>query len=279
LRNAFDLACAGDVSNAIIAFDGAISSEYDEKTKGFLLSIEAEYTNLIDRSRSQQILQSARRLNQSLVAPIAGIQYEKVINKKVQARAIKEYLDSVFPTSNDCIICVNAVLNDLSFNPDIDANIFEQALQDVGQLLGFESSRPEKEGTGGPDNMWAVGNNRYFVIECKSGAETNTISKRYCDQLGGSIRWFNSEYGGEYEAFPIMIHPVHVINKDASPPIGMRVITPMQLDKFKRNASDFFTALVQADNWNNVDRISSLLVSYQLRYHDIVQSCSVDFVR
>ena len=119
--------------------------------------------NFIDRSKAQQVLLSGRATNLSVLAPISGIRYDKAINNTVQAKAVCEYITQRQLTQNDYVIHANAIASLLTFSPDADN--FENALQKIGQLLGFISTRPEKETCGeGPDNLWAIGNNKYFII-------------------------------------------------------------------------------------------------------------------
>ena len=137
-------------------------------------------------------------------------------------------------TPNDYVIHANAIASSLVFSPDADN--FESALQDIGNLIGFISTRPEKETCGeGPDNLWAMGNNKYFVIECKSAAISDTISKDYCNQLGGAIRWFSNEYGESCSATPVMVHKATTIDRQATAVPNMRIITHEKLESFKRN--------------------------------------------
>jgi len=103
------------------------------------------------------------------------------------ARAICRYAKTFAQNPNGFILNLNTLASKLIFSPD--ANDFEYALAERGKLLGFLSTRPDKETNGAePDNLWAVGNGHYFVIECKSGAISGTISKDYCNQLGGLCR-------------------------------------------------------------------------------------------
>lgn len=275
LRDAFEFASIGDFQKIIIALDTVIRNERDDRAKGLLNFIKAEYTNLFDHSMAQQVLKAARSFNSGVTAPIAGIQYKKQINNKTQATSVLEYLHSVSSDPNECILHINSVLDDLVFNPNADAGIFELALQEVGTMLGFKSSRPDKEGTGGPDNLWAIGNNKYFVIECKSGATSNFISKEYCNQLGGSIRWFINEYGNDYTSAPIMVHPSNVLHELATPPQNMRVMIPPKLEIFKGKILGFFAALVQSNGLYDETQISSLLASYMLRSSEIIENCTV----
>lgn len=60
LRKAYDLMMISQQQRAIEVLDRAVGQETKNETKGYLLQIEAKYTNFIDRTRAQQILLVAR---------------------------------------------------------------------------------------------------------------------------------------------------------------------------------------------------------------------------
>lgn len=276
LREAFEQANIGQWHSAVEVIETAINLETDRKTQGYLMQIKAEYTNFFDRSKAQQILQSARGFNGGTIVPMDGIQYDKRINNTTQVKAVLDYLSKISSNPNECVIHMNAVIDMLLFSPN--ANDFENALQEVGEMLGFNSSRPDKETSGkGPDNLWALGNGKYLVIECKSGATSDNISKDYCNQLGGSVRWFDDVYGNGYQCTPIMVHNTRIVDTLATPLQNMKIITPELLDNLKRKIRDFVTALVQNGNWSDEAKVSSLLLSYKLRGQDIVQEYTTTF--
>ena len=273
LRNAFEYANIGQYQMSIETMNEAINNGKDDMFKGCLMQVKAEYLNFLDRSRAQQILKSALRFNERTLKPIDGIQYDKVINNKQQANLMLEYLEKISSNPNEVIIHINSVIDTLSFASN--AEVFEEAIMEIGEFLGFESSRPEK--FGGPDNLWAIGNGKYFVIECKNGATSATISKNYCNQIGGSVRWFNIEYRNDYNCIPIMIHATNIADHLATPPIDMRIITPEELDKLKTQVSDFTASLLQSGNWLDASRITALLLAYKLRGQDIIQEYTLAF--
>ena len=275
LRAAFESACAGQLGKTISILDSIIHSETNTDSKGRMMQTKAEYTNLFDRSKAQQILQAARGYNQGLLVPISGIQYEKLLVNMDQAKAIISYNKNQYTDANQYIIHLNAVMDELVFSPDADG--FENALEKVGKLLGLGSSRPDKETCGkGPDNLWAIGEGKYFVIECKSGATSSTISKEYCNQLGGSMRWFYSEYGNDFYATPVMVHVSNKLDSLATAVAGMKVITPELLDRLKKQVRDFAVALAQSSNWEDEVKINALLCSYKLRSKDILPNYTID---
>lgn len=276
LREAFDLAMALQWNRAIGIIDKAINNEVQGATKGYLLQIKAKFMNFIDRSRAQQILLSARAINKSTLSPISGTRYDKAVNNISQSKAVCEYVKNEQINQNEYVIHVNATVSKLLFSPE--ASEFENALQIVGQLIGFVSTRPEKETCGqGPDNLWAVGDNKYLVFECKSAAITDTISKDYCNQLGGAIRWFSNEYGEANPVVPVMVHKSITLDRQASAVSNMRIINCEKLEKLKKNINDFAIAVSQNDNWNDENRINDLLIQYKLRGKDIVETYTVPY--
>lgn len=276
LRTAYDLSMGLQWHKAIDVLDGAINGEKQSSTKGYLLQVKAKLTNFIDRSKAQQILLSGRALNSSILAPISGIRYDKTINATEQAKAICEYITKNQLTQNDYVIHANAIASSLVFSPEADD--FETALQNIGQLIGFISTRPEKETCGeGPDNLWAIGNNQYFVIECKSAAVSDTISKDYCNQLGGAMRWFSNEYGEAFYPIPVMAHKSIFIDRQATAVPHMMIITPDKLELFKRSIHDFVIAVSQNDNWQDEGKINQLLVQYKLRGTDITANYMLSY--
>ncbi len=277
LRDAFEEANIGQWQKAVEAIDAVINLGIDEKSKGYLMQIKAEYTNFFDRSKAQQILQAARKYNAGILKPIEGIQYDKLIYRKEQANAVVGNALKISSNPNECIIHINAVVDMLMYSSN--TNDFEGALEEVGEILGFESTRPDEETSGkGPDNLWAIGNNKYLVIECKSGATAETISKQQCNQLGGSVRWFDAEYGNGYSCTPILVHKTNIVDSLATPPQDTRIITPGLLEKLKKQIRDFAIALAQSENWRDKTKVSSLLKIYKLRGQDIVQEYTTAYV-
>lgn len=273
LRSAYDSSMSLQQQKAIAILDQAINNEPQNTTKGYLLQIKAKMMNFIDKSKAQQILLSGRTVNPGILAPIDGIRYDKSINSVAQAKAICDYINKNQFTQNNYVIHVNAIASSLAFNSD--ANEFENALQAIGELIGFLSTRPDKETNGeGPDNLWAMGDNKYLIIECKNASTTDSISKDYCNQLGGSVRWFNNEYGKNFLFTPIMVHKSTIVDIKATAVDDMRIITPDNLELFKNNVNEFVIAISQNENWMDESKINALLIQHKLRNCDIVNNYS-----
>ena len=274
LRDAYEHALIGEWDEAIAAIDSIINSaDIADSTKGYLLQIKAKYMNFIDKLTAQQVLKSGKKYNRFILTPIEGIQYDKAIQKKAQPNGICSFIQESNFTPNNFIMFVGSVVSELTLPHTADD--FEKAIWNVGKLLGFVSTRPDKETKGeGPDNLWAAVNDMFYVIECKSEATTEAISKRDCNQLGGSIRWFEQEYGG-HNAIPVMVHPSKIIDKQATAVPNMRVITLTELESLGRNINAFAIALVRNENWMNANKICDLLSQYKLRSTDLLEQYMV----
>jgi len=275
LREAFEQALIEQWAKSVEIIENIANIEPDEKSKGFLMQVKAEYMNFVDRTKAQQILKSARGYNSGVLPPIDGIQYDKLINNRQQAKTILANFIKISSNFNNCVISVNAVLDALSFSPD--ANGFENAFCELGEILGFESSRPEFENRKGSDNLWAIGNNEYLVVECKNGTTTDAISKKDCNQLAGSVNWFNREYKSNgFSCTPIMIHNANIFNHECSPPANTRIMNPLLLGKLKEAVKTFVLAIAQNNNPNE-GNINELLTTYKLRNQDIIIEYTTNF--
>src|SRR6185503_2209494 len=79
------------------------------------------------------------------------------------------------------------------------SNQFEEALKELGQILGFEGQRPERTFGVGPDVLWMLGGNPPLglVIEAKSRKTTGLLTKDDHGQLLTAEQWFKGQYTGD----------------------------------------------------------------------------------
>ena len=184
-----------------------------------------------------------------------------------------------FTNLNNYLIHVNSILDDLVFMEN-SADSFEKAINDIATIIGIHASRPDKEGVrGGPDNLWAIDNLKYFVIECKNGVKPDitAISKSDCSQLLSSIQWFENLYvGNNYTCYPIIIHRADKFDTAASPNPNMRIMTEKSLDKFKTAIRSFTESLVSNKNIaQDVKEIQKLLIQFKLTGENIVDNYTI----
>jgi RAD3-like DEAD/DEAH box helicase len=276
-RVAFNAASIRDYRAAVIALEAVANDEKDERIRGWLKQQVASYEHFRNPTQSQHILKAAMRLNPQLLRPVEGIEYERLSPLTVdQATGCIEYIRSKYSDPNGFVLDVKAVLDDLVFKPGT-SNTFEQAMADVASLLGIRSQRPENDAGRGPDVLWATGGLTFFVIECKNGAVGATINKHDCDQLGGSLRWFESKYDQTCRRIPIIVHPVNVFEHHGTPPADTRVITAPKLEEFKEAVRKFSSSVARLDGFGQRDKVSEMLAHHRLTADELIAAFTVKY--
>jgi hypothetical protein len=276
IREAFDTARNRRYDLACSALQEAVNSAIDDVAKGYLKLQLAEYEHHRDPARAQEILLSAASLNRQIVKPMTGIGYAKLSSPTgSQAASATEFMRR-FLEPNDLIIFVNALLEDLSWGEE-GSKRFEAAIRDLGFLLGFGSQRPEVEAGKGPDNLWAIGGLRYFVIECKSGTTGEALSKSDCNQLIGSMAWFTNTYDATCAAIPLMVHPLNRFDRHSSPTSAMRIIETSALEKLKQAVRGHAAVIASAGRVTNSTSVASGLAHFGLTSSEFINRFSVGF--
>jgi hypothetical protein len=263
LRSAYDLASNSSLTEAAAKVDGAVKEISEPYERGYLKQVLAEYTNLFDRAAAQKIQKSAISDNRRVFKPLDGVSYFRM---KARSKGQGEACSSFLSTRNDpnkLIVEVNGVLDDLQFEVR-SANQFEQAMKDLANFIGFEAQRPEQEFGRGPDVLWGIGGLEFLVIECKNEASSDSIAKRYCNQLNGSGIWFKANYGDSVSYTPVMVHPSTRFEHAASPNEAIRIMTSKNLDHFKNSVRDFVASIAAGGDIQNPGDISKKLDAYHL---------------
>lgn len=65
------------------------------------------------------------------------------------------------------------VFDNLSFGRT--STLFEEALKEIGEMLGFESQRPDNEYKVGPDNLWCGVHNQYIFLNVRMRSRMTVI--------------------------------------------------------------------------------------------------------
>jgi len=134
--------------------------------------------------------------------------------------------------------------------------------------------RPEKDYEEGPDNLWALPNGSFLVIECKNGVTAgNGISKKDAGQLGQSVAWFGGRYPAS-SSVPIIVHPERTLGQGASLVAGMRVIDPAGLEKLRKNLRAFAKQLAYPDVAVNASEVGKRLAQFELNADAFVNAFS-----
>ncbi|GAC43075.1 DEAD/DEAH box helicase family protein [Paenibacillus popilliae] len=159
-----------------------------------------------------------------------------------------------------------------------EAKKFERGLLRLGQLLGFEASKPNGDGT--PDGIWAL-RNRYFGFEAKTEESSNDpLYIDACRQTNGHKNWI-TENCTTYEETSIdaaVISHKSTIRKDALP--HSRELYHIDCIEIRELAVKTTALLRQIravlvkDNGHNLftrEHITDTLNSEKLTYRDIVE--------
>ena len=275
-RQAFHAAETKQFDQAVLSMQKAVNKTSEPKMKGWLKQELAEYKHYQNPADSQEILKSALSLNDHLLKPISGVTYNKLIAKSFnQAQQCAYFLSKFKDDKNMIFVSLNTILENLQLEV-IEPEYFEQAMNDIAQYVGFNSQQPELTTSTGTDVLWEISHNNYFIIACKNCAESPTISKRYCDELSGSVNWFNKHYEG-CKYVPVMVHPSHVVDHLASPMPEIRVIDSEKLLQLKNAIRYLISSIVSSNYFDKIDAINDLLLKYNLTAEKLVQNYIVKF--
>ena len=254
-----------DFKTAADLYQEIVNSNNDNQPeKGWYQQLLAKCMWHIQKSEYEKIQNKAHDNNNYLLMPI-NAPYKKT--GFVHVSSIEQIINKIqsFDSFFDYKIAVDSILSNLVIG--VSANKFEKAVQDLGSLLGFESTRPDKQYKTGPDNLWQYSNNHYLLIECKSEKMQNAteITKDEIGQMSNHIAWFKDNYGKNEPVKNIFIHPVSTISKLADIDTDIYAITAEGLDKLKDNVRGF----VQEFERTDFQSISKEQVQAALKAHKL----------
>ena len=151
---------------------------------------------------------------------------------------------------------------------------FEQAMDDIALHIGHKGQRPDDTLGRGPDNLWALRDGSFFVIEAKSGADSgHPVYKDDAKQLSNAMDWFRQQYPNS-EATPLLVHPEPKFDAHAAIPTGCRVVTTKRLARLQEALSAFATGLAANHAFRDPARVASLLNDHGLSAEDFVSRFS-----
>jgi len=266
LRLAFEAASSGQYADATNVLSNAINLVSDARTRGWLQEQLATYMHPMDPNRAQNILASAVRHNPRVMRPLAGVAYRRVPATVNQASAVMTEIESRFTTPNDLALGFRYIVDRLGFGTS--AASFEDAMEELGRMIGFGSQRPERDTGRGPDALWGLGELRFLVIECKSEAESD-VWKRDAGQLAHSMNWFWDNYDNTCSPTPLLVHHSGRHAEDASPPLDARLIDSDRMARLHDSLMKFAEAA--ASRWPlSVEDVKELLSHHGLTPSDFV---------
>ncbi len=235
--------------------------ELDKRLKGWYFELAARLMYNEDPVKSNDLQLTASRTAPHMLQPQNGVSYSRLKTHERQAQNVLSYINN-FEKSQDLVIDFQELSSDLSFGEDFPYDKFENALEQIGKLLGFNAHQPEKEFGNGPDVLWGMNDGHYLVLEAKSMATHSEITRENINQLLGSGEWFKNNYNSHNHTLVTVQSPQR---KDKKVNINeqMRVMCQSNLDELKNNVDNFIRSL-NSKGFKSIDtdELSKLLKFY-----------------
>ena len=276
MRAAFDKTRGNQHPEAVAIMDKAIDATTEGQVKAWLLSRKAGFLHAMDADGAQRTLVAAHGLDSGVMKPMFGATYKRLtVATGRQTATLIENHDGRFMDPTAMRLFADELCGDLRFSEQTSAETFEGAVNALAWFIGIRGQRPERDYKEGPDNLWALPNGSFLVIECKNGVTAGDgISKRDAGQLGQSTAWFRARYSAS-AMVPIIVHRDTVLGQGASVVEGMRVIGSRQLDKLRKNIREFAKQMVDANVSRNSTEVAKRLAQFELNGDAIVNAFSV----
>lgn len=119
----------------------------------------------------------------------------------------------------------------------------EEALRALGQYLGLEATRPDKEFRTGPDVLWVAEGMPALCMEVKTDKNsTSRYQKKEVGQLSDHVQWVKDNIGVQ-EIVPVFVGPIVGVTDNANPSDEYLVI---ELEQFRDLAERLKAALADA---------------------------------
>ncbi len=247
---------------------------HDDDDKGWYLQEMARYTHAIGKSKSNDLQIAAHRRNSLLLKPRDGMQIDKIVpisHKRVER--IKAWL-SQCADGKELGLRMNEIFASLAFG--VDADRFEQAFNSLGNALGFECQRPDKQWGEGPDNLWGLQDGELILFECKNDVDLKRaeIHKRETGQMNNSAAWFQKEYPGA-ACTNIMVIPTPKLGIGAGFTEPTQIMRRKELRFLVRNARRFFAEIRGMDLQSLSEaKLQELIDVHYLAPSDLVEKYS-----
>lgn len=211
----------------------------DDAERGWYLQEMGRLVYRSSKTKSNQYQIGAHKRNRYLLKPREGMVFQKIA--PLSQKRVDTIIDKIhrFKSYEDLALAVHEITSKLTFG--VDADSFEQVIDELGKLLGFACERPDKEWKEGPDNIWCLREGEYLLFECKSEVQTTRaeISKYESEQMNSSAAWFQKNYPGS-KVRNLLIHPAKKLGGAAAFLQDVDVVRKAGLEKLANNVRSFF---------------------------------------
>ena len=173
---------------------------------------------------------------------------------------------------------VQTKLDYLSFGQK--AEKFENSLDFVGRLLGYVTDRPDKKIRKGPDNLWCVRSNEFFLFECKSEIKESRdfLNKTEVGQFNNHCGWFEEQYGKQVSVRRFILSPTLKISYESNFTHDVQIIRKGKLEQLKQNILNFIKELSKYNFLElHIDTIDQLLLTHNLKTDNFSELYSEEY--
>jgi len=254
----------GDPAQAAKSIQGLIDKHItDPSDKGWYMQQMARYTYQFSKDQSNRLQVAAHRKNRFLLKPLHGMKVDQIVVSQQRVANVIAWIRR-FENYADLTVALDDVLGRLEFG--VKADRFEHAFDDLGRALGFSTQRPDKEWKEGPDNLWALKEGEYLLVECKSEVhlDRKEISKDETGQMNNACAWFAKNYKGA-KAKNIMVIPANRLANAAGFNEEVQIMRKTDLNRLTKNVRGFFAEFASSDFKDLSDeKVQSLLDTHHL---------------
>lgn len=217
--------------------------DLSQKQKGWYFELAANYLFLDNAPKSNDLQLKAAQTASHMLQSKNGHSYTKIMASEEQSIQVLHFVKR-FETSQDFKIYIEKLFEDLNFSQDISHTKFENALAETGRLIGFYTQEPEAEFGNGPDVLWVMTDNHYLVLEAKSRAIHDEITRDNINQLLGSGEWFKKLYGSAAKHYLVTLQPPNIKGWNVNTSPNTRVIDENSLILLKDNLRRFVDGII-----------------------------------
>lgn len=217
----------------------------------------------------------AYKKNMRLLLP-PNLNPVRKIDSKIATKRIENIIKQIksYQRYENFINVIDDISNSLSFGTRRE--IFESNMDELGKILGFVTDRPDEYYKEGPDNLWAVKDNLYFVIEDKSEVKESRekIHKTETGQMNNSIAWFHDNYANS-QCQALLVIPTLYTDKAGGFNADVRIIRKGSLRKLSKNILAFAKEFERLDfNSLSTDQVLMFINNNQLQVDTFVNNYS-----
>jgi replicative superfamily II helicase len=250
------------------------STTLDKTEHGWYLQEMARYAAPYDKITSNALQRDAHLMNPLLLRPRNGMQVVKI---KVSGERVENVISWIKQCSNydELTLRVAELAERLVFGVAYDK--FEAAIDELGAALGFDHDRPDKYWGAGPDNLWALEDGHYLLIECKNEVELRrqVIYKTETGQMNNSLAWFEKNYPGA-KSTNWMIIPTSKLGNGAGFNRQVQVVRAKELKAILKATRAFFRSFQRLEfDSLSVEHVNELIQLHGLTIKDLVTNFSV----